>query len=56
MTAAALGAQLSVVGTVIGAAVASVIAAVASALYTTSLEQHGTVGCVGCGSAGTRLS
>ena len=42
MTAAALGAQLSVVGTVIGAAVASVIAAVASALYTTSLERTGS--------------
>lgn len=42
MTAAALGAQLSVVGTVIGAAVASVIAAVASALYTTSLEHTGS--------------
>ena len=42
MTAAALGAQLSVVGTVIGAAMASVIAAVASALYTTSLEQTGS--------------
>jgi hypothetical protein len=41
MTAAALGAQLSLVGTVIGAAVASVIAAVAGALYTASLERTG---------------
>jgi hypothetical protein len=42
MTAAALGSQLSVVGTVVGAAVASVVAAVAGTLYTASLERTGT--------------
>ena len=41
MTAAALGSQLSVAGTVIGAAVASIVAAVAGALYTASLEHTG---------------
>lgn len=39
MTAAALGSQLSVVGTVVGAALASIIAAVAGSLYTTSLRR-----------------
>jgi hypothetical protein len=39
MTAAALGSQLSVVGTVIGAALASIIAAVAGSLYTASLRR-----------------
>jgi hypothetical protein len=34
MTAAALGSQLSVAGTVVGAALASIIAAVAGSLYT----------------------
>ncbi len=41
MTAAALGSQLSVAGTVIGAAVASIVAAVAGSLYTASLERTG---------------
>jgi hypothetical protein len=41
MTAAALGSQLSVAGTVVGAALASIIAAVASSLYTTSLRRTG---------------
>jgi hypothetical protein len=39
MTAAALGSQLSVAGTIIGAALASIIAAVAGALYTASLRR-----------------
>ena len=39
MTAAALGSQLSVVGTVVGAALASIIAAVAGSLYTASLRR-----------------
>jgi hypothetical protein len=39
MTAAALGAQLSVVGTMVGAALASIIAAVAGSLYTASLRR-----------------
>jgi outer membrane lipoprotein SlyB len=39
MTAAALGSQLSVAGTVIGAALASIIAAVAGSLYTASLRR-----------------
>jgi hypothetical protein len=41
MTAAALGSQLSVAGTVVGAALASIIAAVASSLYTASLRRTG---------------
>jgi len=41
MTAAALGSQLSVAGTVVGAALASIIAAVAGSLYTTSLRRTG---------------
>ncbi len=41
MTAAALGSQLSVAGTVIGAAVASIVAAVAGALYSASLAHTG---------------
>jgi hypothetical protein len=41
MTAAALGSQLSVAGTVIGAAVASIVAAVAGSLYTASLQHTG---------------
>jgi hypothetical protein len=39
MTAAALGSQLSVAGTVVGAALASIIAAVAGSLYTASLRR-----------------
>jgi hypothetical protein len=39
MTAAALGSQLSVAGTVVGAALASVIAAVAGSLYTASIRR-----------------
>jgi hypothetical protein len=39
MTAAALGSQLSVAGTVIGAALASIIAAVAGSLYTASIRR-----------------
>ena len=39
MTAAALGSQLSVAGTVVGAALASIIAAVAGSLYTTSIRR-----------------
>jgi hypothetical protein len=39
MTAAALGAQLSVAGTLVGAALASIIAAVAGSLYTASLRR-----------------
>ena len=39
MTAAALGSQLSAVGTLVGAALASIIAAVAGALYTASLRR-----------------
>ena len=38
MTAAALGAQLSVAGTLVGAALASIIAAVAGSLYTASIR------------------
>ena len=38
MTAAALGSQLSVAGTIVGAALASIIAAVAGSLYTASLR------------------
>jgi hypothetical protein len=38
MTAAALGSQLSVAGTVVGAALASIIAAVAGSLYTASIR------------------
>ena len=38
MTAAALGSQLSVAGTVVGAALASIIAAIAGSLYTASLR------------------
>ena len=41
MTAAALGSQLSVAGTVVGAALASIIAAVAGSLYTTSIRRTG---------------
>ena len=41
MTAAALGSQLSVAGTVVGAALASIIAAVAGSLYTASLRRTG---------------
>lgn len=41
MTAAALGAQLSVAGTVVSAALASIVAAVAGALYTASLRRTG---------------
>ena len=41
MTAAALGSQLSVAGTIIGAAVASIVAAVAGAVYTTSIRHTG---------------
>jgi hypothetical protein len=39
MTAAALGSQLSVAGTVVGAALASIIAAVAGSLYTASIRR-----------------
>ena len=39
MTAAALGAQLSVAGTLVGAALASIIAAVAGSLYTASIRR-----------------
>src|SRR4029450_10854688 len=39
MTAAALGSQLSVAGTIAGAALASIIAAVAGSLYTASLRR-----------------
>jgi hypothetical protein len=39
MTAAALGSQLSVAGTIVGAALASIIAAVAGSLYTASLRR-----------------
>jgi outer membrane biosynthesis protein TonB len=39
MTAAALGSQLSVAGTLAGAALASIIAAVAGSLYTASLRR-----------------
>ena len=39
VTAAALGAQLSVAGTLVGAALASIIAAVAGSLYTASLRR-----------------
>jgi hypothetical protein len=39
MTAAALGSQLSVAGTIVGAAFASIIAAVAGSLYTASLRR-----------------
>jgi outer membrane lipoprotein SlyB len=39
MTAAALGSQLSVAGTVAGAALASIIAAVAGSLYTASIRR-----------------
>ena len=39
MTAAALGAQLSVAGTLVGAALASIVAAVAGSLYTASLRR-----------------
>lgn len=39
MTAAALGAQLSVAGTLLGAALASIIAAVAGSLYTASIRR-----------------
>lgn len=39
MTAAALGSQLGVAGTIIGAALASTVAALAGALYTTSLSR-----------------
>jgi outer membrane lipoprotein SlyB len=38
MTAAALGSQLSVAGTLVGAALASIIAAVAGSLYTASIR------------------
>jgi hypothetical protein len=41
MTAAALGSQLSVAGTVVGAALASIIAAIAGSLYTASLRRTG---------------
>jgi hypothetical protein len=41
MTAAALGSQLSVAGTVVGAALASIIAAVAGSLYTASIRRTG---------------
>jgi hypothetical protein len=41
MTAAALGAQLSVAGTVVGAALASIITAVAGALYAASIRRTG---------------
>ena len=39
MTAAALGSQLSLAGTVVGAALASIIAAIAGSLYTASLRR-----------------
>jgi hypothetical protein len=39
MTAAALGSQLSVAGTVVGAALASIIAAIAGSLYTASIRR-----------------
>jgi len=39
MTAAALGSQLSVAGTIVGAALASIIAAIAGSLYTASLRR-----------------
>jgi hypothetical protein len=39
MTAAALGSQLSVAGTIVGAALASIIAAVGGSLYTASLRR-----------------
>ncbi|HEX6757108.1 MAG TPA: hypothetical protein VF086_01665 [Propionibacteriaceae bacterium] len=39
MTAAALGSQLSVAGTIVGAALASIIAAVAGSLYTASIRR-----------------
>lgn len=39
MTAAALGSQLSVAGTLVGAALASIIAAVAGSLYTASIRR-----------------
>ncbi len=39
MTAAALGSQLSVAGTIVGAALVSIIAAVAGSLYTASLRR-----------------
>jgi hypothetical protein len=39
MTAAALGARLSVAGTLVGAALASIIAAVAGSLYTASIRR-----------------
>lgn len=41
MTAAALGAQLSVAGTVIGAALVSIITAVAGSLYSASISRTG---------------
>jgi hypothetical protein len=41
VTAAVLGAQLSVGGTIVGAALASIITAVAGALYTASLRRTG---------------
>jgi hypothetical protein len=41
MTAAALGAQLSVAGTVVGAALASIITAVAGSLYAASMRRTG---------------
>jgi hypothetical protein len=41
MTAAALGAQLSVAGTVVGAALASIITAVAGSLYAASIRRTG---------------
>jgi hypothetical protein len=41
MTAAALGAQLSVAGTVVGAALVSIITAVAGSLYSASIRRTG---------------